>query len=348
MEATPNGKQGGGITVVGAGSIGGVVATVLRRRGFEVELVCRREEQAAAIRSRGLELTGRLGSFHVSVPAVSSIAETAGRKGVVFLATKAQDMLAPARELLPVLAPDSVVVSLQNGVSVDPLAEVVGRERVVGCVVGWGATMESDARIRVTSRGSFVVGRPDGTSDAQLEHVRELLSLILPVRITANIYGALYSKLMINACINSVGAVTGLSLGEMLAQREVPLLFRRIIAEATAVAEAASIAIEPYSGQASLYRLFSAGGLLAVPLRGLIALLVRSLGYGGVRSSTLQSLDRSRSTEIDWLNGYIVELGARHGVEAPINRETVRVVKEIERGERGMSPDNLAVILKAT
>lgn len=336
------------ITVVGAGSIGGVVAAVLHRRGIGVELVCRREEQAVTIRSEGLELTGRLGSFRARVPAVSTVDALQGRKEIVFLATKAQDMLAPARQLLPYLAPESVVVSLQNGVSVDPLAEVIGRERVVGCVVGWGSTMESDSRIRVTSRGSFVVGRLDGSHDGRLERIRELLSLIQPTRTTENIYGALFSKLMINACINSVGAATGLPLGKMLTFRDAPRLFQRILSEAAAVAAAAGITIQPYSGQFNLYRIFSAGGPAAIPLRGLIALLVRSLGYGGVRSSTLQSLDRGRATEIDWLNGYIVALGTQHGVETPINRRIVEVVKEIEQGKRAMSADNLAEILRAS
>lgn len=334
------------IAVVGGGSIGGVVAALLRSRGLDVELVCRREEQAEKIRTGGLAIRGPLGSYRVALPAVSTVEALSGTKDIVFLATKAQDMLEPARRLLPMLGPKSVVVSLQNGVSVDPLAEVVGRGRLVGCVVGWGSTMENDESIRVSSRGSFVIGRLDGSHDPGLELTRELLSQIVSTRITNNIYGALFSKLMFNACANSVGAATGLPLGAMLRLEGVPRLFRRILAEATAVAAAAGITIEPYSGQFNLMRLLTADGPFAAFLRGFLALLLGAFGYGNVRSSTLQSLDRGRTTEVDWLNGYIVGLGGRHGVDTPVNRRMVEVVKEIEQGRRPMSPGNLAEILK--
>lgn len=329
------------IAVVGAGSIGGVTAAILSRAGCEVEVVCKRASLAEKIRSTGIELRGRLGTFHAVMPAVAGVRELSSRKDIVFLATKAQDMEGPARELIPYLEEDSVVVSLQNGLCVDPLAEIVGRERVIGCVVGWGGVLRGEGIVEVTSRGTFVVGSPDGSQSGRLREVRDLLSLVVPTRVTPNIYGALYSKLMINACINSIGAVTGLALAPMLAQKEVPPLFLRILGEARAVARAAGITIEPYSGQFNLYRILSASGPVSSLLRGVFGALVSLLGYGSVRSSTLQSLERGRPTEIDWLNGSIVALGDRHGVDAAVNRRIVEIVKEVEAGRREMGPANL-------
>lgn len=333
------------VVVVGAGSIGGAVAAVLRRNGVAVEIVTKRESLAGKIRDFGIEIRGRLGEFTVAVPAVASVAELSGRADMVLLAVKAQDMVKPAHQVLSLLDEQSVVVSLQNGITLDSLGEIVGRGRLVGCVVGWNAIMEGEGSVRVASKGSFVVGRPDGTSDPHLQRTQELLSHILPTRITANIYGALYSKLMINACTNSVGALTGLSMGPMLKQRGVPEIFRRILREASEVAQAAGIEIEPYSGQFNLFRILSAGGPLSSVLRGVLSLLASSLGYGRVRMSTLQSLERGRPTEIDWLNGYIVDLGHRHGVETAVNRRVVEMVKEIEQGKREIGTENLAELL---
>lgn len=329
------------IAIIGAGSIGGATAAVLSREGRDVELVCKRPELARRIEGEGIEITGRLGSFRARMPAVAGVRELSGPKDIVFLATKAQDMAEPARELLPFLRSGGLLVSLQNGVAIDFLAEIVGSERVVGCVVGWGAELREEGAIAVTSRGSYVIGRPDGSTDSALERVRQLLELIVPTRITSNIYGALYAKLMINACINSVGALTGLGIGAMLARREVPRLFQRILEEARAAATAAGIVIEPYSGQFNLYRLLSASGLFATVLRGLFSALVSLLGYGEIRSSTLQSLRRGRQTEIDWLNGHIVRVAEQNGIDAPVNRRIVEIVKEIEAGRRTMGVANL-------
>lgn len=336
-----NAENGPSIAVVGAGSIGGVTAALLANAGNDVEIVCKHDWLAEKIQRTGIAIRGKLGNITVAMPAVAEVGKLSGTKDIVFLATKAQDMMEPARELLPYLHERSVVVSLQNGVCIDALAEVFGRERVIGCVVGWGATFQEDGSIEVTATGSYVIGRPDGLLDPTVELIRKLLSVILPTRVTANIYGALYSKLMINACINSIGAVTGLPIGGMLRARSVPPVFQAIVQEAGRVAEAASISIEPYSGQFRLYRLLTATGPLATAFRSLFVGIVNLLGYGEVRSSTLQSLERGRPTEIDWLNGYIVELGRKHGVATPANERIVALVKEIEAGKRRMGLSNL-------
>ncbi|HUX20277.1 MAG TPA: 2-dehydropantoate 2-reductase [Spirochaetia bacterium] len=329
------------IAVIGAGSIGGATAAMLARSGHSVEIVCKHDRLAEKIRRQGIDLSGRLGSARVRMPAVAKVGELSGRKDIVFLATKAQDMAAPARELLPFLTDGSLVVSLQNGICIDALSEIIGRNRVVGCIVGWGSTMRDDGSIEVTSSGSYVVGRPDGVVDAPLKQIAALLSDILPTRITTNIYGALYSKLMINACINSIGALSGLPMGAMLAERRVPRIFQAILREAEGVARAARIVVEPYSGQFKLYRIITGAGPFSTALSGFFSLLVRLLGYGDVRPSTLQSIERGRTTEIDWLNGYLVELGRLHGAATPVNERIVEMVKEIEQGRRAIGTANL-------
>jgi len=103
------------IVVVGAGAIGGVTAAFMRENGYNVEIVCKYPELVQTIAKRGIHITGVRGDMAVPMPAVASIRDLKGKKDVIFLATKATDMLAAAKELLPFMKTDSVLVSLQNG-----------------------------------------------------------------------------------------------------------------------------------------------------------------------------------------------------------------------------------------
>ncbi|MBI5250147.1 MAG: hypothetical protein HY912_11695, partial [Desulfomonile tiedjei] len=128
------------ITVIGAGAIGGVTAALLAKAGWDVEIVCKHQEIADRCTNPGLRVTGIRGEFVVPVRGVKQISDLSGPLDTVLLATKATDCIPAAKELLPKLAEDSCVLSLQNGICEEALAEVLGRNRVIGCVVVWGAS----------------------------------------------------------------------------------------------------------------------------------------------------------------------------------------------------------------
>ena len=203
------------IVVVGAGAIGGVTAALMKQGGSDVTLVCKHQEIADIASGRGLHITGVRGEHTVHLNAVADIAELDGTYDVALIATKAYDMPACARALLPYLKDDSLVLSLQNGICTDALAAVVGKERTVGCVIGWGATMLGPGELAVTSTGEFLIGRIGG-DQAALEPVRRAMDAVAPTVITPDIYAELYSKLIVNSCITSLGAICGLYLGQML------------------------------------------------------------------------------------------------------------------------------------
>lgn len=143
------------------------------------------------------------------------------------------------------LLDDSVVVTLQNGIVEDAVGEIVGRSHVVGAVVKWGSTMDGPGVIDKTSHGDFYIGLIDETGNQEkLKDVAKLLEYCEPVNVTDNIYGALYSKLAINACLTALGAICGLYLGEMLASRRTRCLFMGITTETVAVAEKLGIQME--------------------------------------------------------------------------------------------------------
>ena len=273
------------------------------------------------------------------MPAVGTISEFSGQKDIVFLATKATDMLAAAKELLPFLSNESVVISMQNGICEDALAEIFSRERTIGCIVGWGATMHNAGEIEMTAKGNFIVGNIDNKPDPRLSLLQEILSIIAPVRISGNIMGDLYSKLIINSCITSLGAICGLYLGEMLSIGKLRNVAIEIISEDIAVADAMGIKVEVFANQLDYYK-FLKGSSYFDNLRRHLLIRMIGLKYRRLKSSSLRSLERGRPTEIDYLNGYIAGNGKKHNIPTPINNEIIKIVKDIEAGKKRISINN--------
>lgn len=124
------------IAMVGAGAIGGTTAALIANAGHDVEIVCKHKALADQIGSEGIDIIGIIGNHRIKMKAVEAIADLSGPKDLIFLATKANDCVAAANDLRPFLKPEAVVVSLQNGISEHALAEVLGKDRIIGCVVG--------------------------------------------------------------------------------------------------------------------------------------------------------------------------------------------------------------------
>jgi 2-dehydropantoate 2-reductase len=139
------------IAMVGAGAIGGVTAAFIHQRGWDIEIICKHQEIVDKIAAQGLYVSGIKGEQRFRLKAVKNISDLSEPKDLVFLATKANDCISAARQLNAFLKPDSAVVSLQNGICEEALAETLGRNRIVGCVVGWSATYRAPAELEITS-----------------------------------------------------------------------------------------------------------------------------------------------------------------------------------------------------
>lgn len=327
------------IAVIGAGGVGGITGALLAQAGYDVEIVCKHQEIVDLAKSSGMHIMGMRGEHYVRMNAVKNIKELSGKKDIVFHATKATDMIDSAKELIPFLNKDSVVVSLQNGICEDALAAILGRDIVIGCVVGWGATMHSPGNLEMTSKGEFVIGNIENKPDIRLPLIRDILSSVLPVKISENIIGYLYSKLIINSCITSLGAVCGLHLGEMLKMKNIRVIFIAIMREAMKVADAMKIKVEPYRGILDYNMLVGRDNFIFNQLAHLMIKIV-GMKFRLLKSSMLQSLERGRKTEIDFLNGYICENGRKYNVPTPVNDAIVKIIKEIEAGKREISLKN--------
>jgi len=329
------------ILVVGAGAVGGITAALLKRDGYNVEIVCKHDDYAEMINHQGLSVNGVAGSFKIIVPAYSSADNIIEKKDLILLATKTNDMADAARSVLPLLKEDGYMVALQNGMFEEDLIGIAGAAKTAGCITGWGATMEKHGDLYMTSRGDFILGYPDRAQDGRLDKIAQVLSSVVPSRTTDNFIGHQYSKLIINSCITSLGAVCGMFLGKMLSEKKIRNIFIEIMRESILVADALNIKVEVFGGRLDFYKFLHSSGLLSEIKRHLFIIII-GFKYRKLKSSSLQSLSRGKQTEIDYLNGYIVRMGKAKGINVPVNETIVKMVHEIENKRRNISELNFA------
>lgn len=327
------------ILVIGAGAVGGITAASLARAEFDVELVCKYNDYRDLVMSEGIKVSGVVKSFTQKIKAYSTIEDVNGKRDIILLAVKANDVKDVAERIKPLLNDNTIVVAMQNGIVEFELYSLLGKERVAGCIVGWGATMRSPGDLLITSDNDFVLGYLDNDPDEKLEEVREILSSFIPSRTVTNMVGHRYSKLIINSCITSLGAISGLNLGRMLRRRKARLLFIEIINEAMELAHIMKINVEPYGGKFNYYDFIKLRGVFG-RLKQHITISYIGFKYRRLKSSSLQSLQRGNRTEIDYLNGYIAVNGREFGVPVPVNIEITRQIHEIEEGNMKITPLN--------
>jgi 2-dehydropantoate 2-reductase len=336
------------ILIEGLGGIGGVVAGKLCQAGLAPVMITANPAITEAVREQGLQVETPEERFTARGEVYTRLrdlpAET--RFEAALLVMKATGVVEAARETLPWLEPQGVVVTCQNGIVEDAVAEVVGRERVIAGIIGWGGTMHGPGRVERTGPGAIHLGELDGRITGRVEELARILRLTGPVVVTANIRGARWAKLAINCTITTLGALTGQTLGEMLGSRPVRDAFLTLYREVIDTAEALGIKLEKIAANPGLLYLPKDAGPLKRWTKDLLARVV-GRKYGKLKSSSLQSLERGKKTEIDFLNGYVVGQAHQAGVPVPANEVVVRLIHEIEAGQRPIRPQNLEELLVA-
>ena len=332
------------ILMIGAGAIGAVTAAYMALGGLDVTLLCKRQSAADAISGSGLRITGARGDKTVRLKAVSRIPEREKLYDFCLIAVKAYDLEDAAKTALPFLAPGGLMVSLQNGICLDTLIGAVGADAAAGAVVSWSCTRRGDAWMEITGEGGFIVGMAGGGADPRLSELQAAMNKMAPTRISGRILSEMYSKLIINSGITCGGAMTGQTLGAMLAGLRARRFFIRIVREDMAVAAAMGIDVPPFGGKLD-YSDFIRGEALWDNLRRHMILFAVGLRYARLTSSSLTSLRGGGKTEVDFLNGWILGKGRQYKVPTPVNDKVVRIIKEIEAGGRRITPDNIKDVL---
>jgi 2-dehydropantoate 2-reductase len=334
--------------VVGAGALGGLVAARLAAAGAPVSLATRDDATAARLRAAGLRVSGVGGAAAVDAPQVAPLDRWRGEAfDLVVLATKAQDALAVAPAAAALLAPGGTLLPIQNGAVPQVVGERLGGERVLGALSNLGATMKEPGVYEQRNAGHLLVGELSGGPSARAERVKAWLGRAVEVRVTPNLRGAMWSKLLLNCAGTTLGAIAGGTMREVAGHADGRALFDRTYAEGLAVALASGARPEkmivdpvpPVSADGA--RLTSTSREHYEAWRAAIL-----AAYGDNKPSMLQDLERGRPTEIDFINGHVVSEGRRLGVPTPINAAVVETVHALSRGELSPSPVLLGRVLE--
>ncbi len=303
------------VAVMGAGAVGCFFGGMLARAGAPVTLIGRRE-RVEAITREGLFLDSI--HFQETVAVAASTQVDAVREAdLVLFCVKTLDTEGAARLLAPHLKRGAIVVSLQNGVdNVERIREgsraAGGAIEALPAVVYVAAAMTAAGRVKHSGRGDLVVGH--GTRREEVERVAQTFERAhVPCRISENIEGDLWVKLIMNCAGNAVTALGRSSYGRAAQHEPARQVMRATAEEAIAVARAAGIQLPP-------------GDFVSAGLE-----LAKNLGPA--TSSTAQDIERGKRTEIDALNGYIARRGAELGVPTPVNQTLFALVKLLEEGK---------------
>ena len=295
------------VTVMGGGAVGCYFGGMLARAGAKVTLIGR-PAHVEAINRDGLWFEGL--QFQEAVPMRASTDVVAGAGAdLVLMCVKTPDTEAATREIAPHLAPDAVVLSLQNGVENAELIRRQCRNPVAAAVVYVACAMSGPGRLKHTGRGDLVIG--GGVAPARLQWLAAAFEhAAVACKVSDNIEGELWGKLLINCAYNALSALGRARYHRLVAVPESRALMQDVIAEVLAVAQACGVMMPP-------------GDWSDIGIK-LAAAMPQST------SSTAQDLARGKSTEIDHLNGLIVRRGAEYGVAVPLNRALHALTKLLE------------------
>ncbi len=330
------------IAVVGMGAIGGPIAVGLALHKIDVVTITKHSSLAKKIQSEGFTLQKENVEVTIKIPSVPLISDLEGKFDIVFFAMKATSVIQAAKDILPFLEVDSVVVTLQNGIVEDDVAKIVGSERIIGAVVATASQVLEPGKVLRSISGSHFIGfLGTRVNKIRLEQVKTFLEYDLPVIIPNNIYEALYSKLVVNAAINGLGALSGLTVGEILKEKHNRQLFLQIITEVVNITNKLQLTLIPI-GPIHLPDLALRPNDTNEVVEEKHRKLETSLSMlKDVKSSTLRSLEQGQPSEVDYLNGFIMRKGKELKIPTPINSLITKMIKEIESGSRTITAKNL-------
>ncbi len=334
--------------VCGAGAIGGTIAAFLKRSGHPVTVADLAEDHVAEIRAEGLRITGPIAQFTVALDA-SAPDKIEGPFDLILLAVKAQHTKPAVDMIGGHLSPNGLLVSVQNGLNELLIADLIGRDRTMGCFINFGADYIAPGHIEFGGRGPLMLGELDGRMSERLTALHEIMRDFEPnAGITDNIFGYLWSKLAFGALLISQ-TLSNVPTEQFLDDPKYRPIIHRTVGDVARVARAEGIRMMKFQG-------FDAGKFAT----GESLVMDRAISdYAEIRrgSSKLYSgiwrdlAVRKRATEVTYQYEPILEMACRRGIAVPALAAAVGMIASVERGERVLSgglADELLSIVQQT
>ncbi|MFC1823966.1 ketopantoate reductase family protein [Thermodesulfobacteriota bacterium] len=306
------------ISIIGAGALGSLFATVLSQAGETVHLVEIRDDVIELIKREGIKVTMPSGETKIAQVGITKEIRDVGIADMVIIAVKSFDTEHAMKSAMPSIGNDTCVMSVQNGAgNVETIAQVLGDEsHIIGGVFLSSVTpVKPNEFIYVHGVGGLRIGALSSISTSRLDEIVESFrNGGMEIEVIGNVQDLVWNKVLMNS-VNCLAAILGITNDEFLVYPSIPPLIKAIVNEAAEVAKAKGITL---SNQED-------------PVGPLLTVLesFRSSGRKG-KASMLQDIERGSRTEIDALNGAIVLDGKELGIPTPFNEACYLLVKGME------------------
>ena len=349
--------MGARIAIVGTGAVGGYAGAHMAQAGEDVTFVDFWPENVETIRAKGLRISHLRDVPEFTTPAralhVTELQHFSKEKpiDIAFVCTKSYDTAWATMMIRQYLAPGGFVVSLQNCMNEETIAGVVGWGKTLGSIAS-SITVELCEPGHVRRAGGkhgaahtvFRVGEVHGRMTDRAREVCRLVALSDSAKVTDNLWGERWSKLVTNAMANGMSACTGLISRDILLDDRLRQFTARVGSEAIRVGQALGYQLEEiYHIEPETIARAGEGDLEAKAAYDAHRLEeARKPGGGAHRPSMGQDMVKGRRTEIEFLNGLIVDKGKEVGVSTPANAALTEVVKRVEKGE--LQPDKRHIL----
>ena len=335
------------LLVVGVGALGGTIAARAINAGMTVRLATRSSESAEVLRRSGLRVSGVGGNARANLVEVAAVMEyeRSDKFDLILLTTKAQDALEVAPTLLSLLAPGGILLPIQNGGVARMLAERLGEDKVLGGFSNLGATMIELGVYEQRNAGHLLIGELAGGISQRGDRVAEELGRAIEVRVSPNLTGAIWSKLLINCSVTTLGALSARTMRQYMETTVGRKVFLHTYMEALSVALASGarperLAVDPIP---------PGWGRINISEQEYQAWVDDIIAfYGDLKPSMLQDFKRGRKTEIDYINGYVARLGRESGVPVNVNTAITELVHKIEQAQIRPSPERMNDLAQLT
>jgi 2-dehydropantoate 2-reductase len=298
------------IAVVGAGAVGGYFGGMFARAGAPIVFVGRKHF-ADAVTSKGLVLDKSEGLERIRARATVEMSAVRDCS-LIFFCVKANNTSSTAAQMARFVRPDATIVCLQNGVDNADQVRDAAKVVPIPAVVYVAVSVPEPGRVKHLARGDLIIGPPS-------ERTTRLADVFaragIPCRVSDNIEGELWLKLLRNCALNAISALGHARYGQIAQSDDAKKLMEDIVDEVLAVARAARVVLPGVDDRES----------------GMAAAMEIATQMADAFSSTAQDLSRGRPTEIDALNGYVARRGAELGVPVPVNHALFTLVKLAEQ-----------------
>lgn len=319
--------------LMGAGSLGTIIGALVAKNGGDMTLIDANRAHVDALNKNGAHVIGKMELSHVPVKAITPD-EMAGIYDLVILLAKQTYNDVALRQLLPHLGENSVVCTLQNGVPEESVGKIIGPERVVGGIVGWGATFRGPGISELTSDISamrYEIGEMDGSKTERIQAVCGLLNLAGTCVVMDSLMGTRWSKVIQNATLSGMSAALGCTYAEILDDEKAVSCASCVGNEIVKIVRARGIVLEDLVPGWSYYSLSFDGE--AGLKRANEWLREYFKPHRPLKASMLQDMEKGIPCEIDYIVGICSEWGRKLEIPTPACDTIISIVKDFESGK---------------